>query len=84
VPNPFNPVTKIRFSIAEPGWVRLVVYDVGGRPVRVLVDGERPASTYEVTWDGKDSAGRGIASGVYLYELEAPGYTGSKKMVLLK
>jgi hypothetical protein len=83
-PNPFNPTTVIRFSIAEPGWVRLVVYDVGGRPVRVLVDGERQANRYEVTWDGRDSAGRLVASGVYLYCLEAADYSGSKKMVLLK
>jgi len=84
VPNPFNPVTVIRFAVAEPGTVRLVVYDVGGRPVRVLVEGVRQASWHEATWDGRDDSGQAVASGVYVYQLERPGYTESKKMVLLR
>jgi hypothetical protein len=84
VPNPFNPVTMIRFSVAEPGWVRLVVFDVAGRPVRTLVQEHRVTNRYEAIWDGLDDAGRAVASGVYLYQLEAPGYLESKKMVLLK
>jgi hypothetical protein len=84
VPNPFNPQTVIRFAVARPGWVRLVVYDVGGRPVRVLAEGARQASRYEVMWDGRDDSGRGVASGVYMYVLDAPGYSETKKMVLLK
>jgi hypothetical protein len=84
VPNPFNPVTVIRFSVAKPGWVTLVVFDVTGRPVRTLVQGRRAVDKYEVTWDGCNNAGRNVASGVYLYQLEAPGYLESKKMVLLK
>ena len=84
VPNPFNPVTAIRFAVAEPGTVRLVVYDVGGRPVRVLVEGVRQASWHEATWDGRDDSGQAVASGVYVYQLERPGYTESKKMVLLR
>jgi hypothetical protein len=84
VPNPFNPVTVIRFAIAEPGRVKLIVYDVSGRPVRTLVEGARGINRYEVVWDGRDDGGRKIASGVYVYELDAPGYRESKKMVLLK
>jgi hypothetical protein len=84
VPNPFNPVTVIRFSIGEPGMVRLVVYDVLGRPVRRLFEGMRLRDRYEVVWDGRDDEGRPVASGVYLCELDAPGGKESKKMVLLK
>ena len=84
VPNPFNPITVIRFAIAEPGLVKLVVYDVAGRPVRVLAEGVRQASRYEVTWDGRDGQGAVMASGIYIYKLEAPGYSETKKMVLLK
>jgi len=83
-PNPFNPVTVIRFAVAEPGRVRLVVYDVSGRPVRTLVDETRTARAYEVTWDGRDDSGVSVASGVYLYSLETPGYGENRKMVLLK
>jgi hypothetical protein len=52
--------------------------------VRTLVEGRRDADRYGVTWDGCDDTGRSVASGVYLYQLEAPGYLESKKMVLLK
>ena len=84
VPNPFNPVTKIRFSIAEPGWVSLVVYDVAGRTVRTLVQGRRDVDRYEVMWDGREDNGGLVASGVYLYELVASGHEETKKMVLLR
>ncbi len=84
IPNPFNPVTVIRFSIADAGWVVLRVFDVTGRPVRTLVKGRREINRYEVTWDGRDDGGRLVASGVYLYELDAPGYLETKKMVLVR
>jgi hypothetical protein len=84
IPNPFNPVTVIRFSIARPGWVVLRIFDVTGRPVRTLVKGRREIDRYEVTWDGRDDGGRLVASGVYLYELDAPGYLETKKMVLVR
>ncbi len=84
VPNPFNPVTTIRFSIAKPGWVTLIIFDVAGRPVRTLVQNRRETDYYEEVWDGRDDRGRTVASGVYLYQLMAPGYVETKKMVLLK
>jgi len=84
VPNPFNPMTVIRFAVARTGRVKLAVYNVMGRPVRVLAEGVRQASMYEVRWDGRDDTGSAVASGVYLYKLEAPGYGETKKMVLLR
>jgi hypothetical protein len=83
-PNPFNPATVIRFALAEPGRVRLVVYDVAGRAVKVLLDETRDADVYEAGWDGTDNNGAAVPSGVYLYSLETPGYGQSKKMVLLR
>ena len=83
-PNPFNPTTVIRFAAAEPGKVRLVVYDVTGRPVKVLLDEMRDAGRYQARWDGRDDSGVAVASGVYLYSLETPGYGENKKMVLLR
>lgn len=83
-PNPFNPVTVIRFAVAEPGPVKLAVYDVTGRPVRTLTDETRGTGSYEVSWDGKDDRGFSVASGVYLYSLEAPGHSENKKMILLR
>jgi hypothetical protein len=84
VPNPFNPSTTIGFTVAAPGRVTLVVYDIAGRQVRVLVDDMRRASRYEVTWDGKDGGGRAVASGLYLYKLETGQGSVTKKMILLR
>ncbi len=83
-PNPFNPTTMIAFSIRQRGQVTLKVYDVSGALVRTLVDENRPAGSHEVPWDGRDTRGQGVASGVYFYRLEAPGFTKTRKMVLLK
>lgn len=83
-PNPFNPKTSVSFSLAERGNARLRVYDANGRLVRTLADGPREAGAHTVTWDGRDQAGRGAASGVYFVRLEAGGKTDARKMVLLK
>ncbi|HSG28794.1 MAG TPA: FG-GAP-like repeat-containing protein, partial [Candidatus Krumholzibacterium sp.] len=70
-PNPFNPVTTIRFYIPEPGRVVLRVYDAAGRLVDTLSDGFREAGTHDFVWDGKGSGGRGLCSGVYFLRIDA-------------
>lgn len=83
-PNPFNPLTTIRFEVSTPTQVQLRVYDIRGRLVRTLVHGVRGAGPHEARWDGRDDAGVSVSSGVYLYRLDARGGTRSRKMVLLK
>jgi hypothetical protein len=83
-PNPFNPVTRIRFELATPSHVSIAVFDVGGRRVRTLTDDVRGAGRHHVTWDGTDVGGRTMASGVYFYRLTAGGVTQTRRMVLLK
>ena len=86
-PNPFNPVTKIPFTLREAASVRLCVYDIAGRVVRVLEEGLLDAGRHEVTWDGQDSGGEKVASGVYFYSIETPqttSLTESKKMVIIR
>ena len=83
-PNPFNPSTTIRFGLSERMHVRLQIYDVSGRLVRTLVDGMRSEGEHFERWDGADSAGRTVASGVYFYRLDAGSFTETKKMVLLR
>jgi endonuclease I len=83
-PNPFNPLTAIRFSTASSGRVELRVYDIAGRAVRTLAEGVRAVGHYDVTWDGRDDIGESVASGVYICELKAPGCVETRKMVLLK
>jgi hypothetical protein len=69
VPNPFNPSTRIRFEMDEPGQAELAVYDARGHLVRRLDDGPRGAGPHSVTWDGTDRSGRQAASGVYYVRL---------------
>jgi hypothetical protein len=83
-PNPFNPVTTIRFQVSHDGPVALRISDLRGARVRTLVDGRRRAGAYAVEWDGRDARGREVASGVYVYALEAGGCTEARRMILVK
>lgn len=83
-PNPFNPVTRIRFDLASPGEARIDVFDAGGRLVRTLVEGSYAAGRHETAWDGKDDEGRPVGSGVYFYRLEAEGRTENRRMTVLR
>jgi hypothetical protein len=83
-PNPFNPSTTIRLSLAETGNTRLDVYNMNGQLVRTLIDGNMTAGPHEITWDGTDAVGRQIASGVYLYRLSAGENVQVRRMVLVR
>ena len=83
-PNPFNPSTRIHFELPRPGHVDLRVYDIAGRLVRTLVDGMLSADRHDVDWNGRDEAGRTVASGVYVYRIVADRFTQTKRMVLVK
>lgn len=84
VPNPFNPRTTIEFALPQAEAVRLTIHGIDGRLVRVLVDEVRPAGRHAVTWDGRDGAGRGVATGSYFYTLDAGHFRQVRKMTLLK
>ena len=84
MPNPFNPSTVIGYSLPEAGPVRLAIYNLLGQEVRVLVDQPVEAGSFTATWDGKDELGRRMASGIYLYRIQAANFTASKRMMLLK
>lgn len=83
-PNPFNPETMISFALPRPERVRLTVYDLSGRTVRVLVDEPRPAGTHAVRWDGKGDGGRLAASGVYVCRMEAGTFRAASRVALVK
>lgn len=83
-PNPFNPATSIRYRLPYAGKVKLGIYDLLGRQVKALVDVEQAAGYYEVKWDGRDDLGREVATGIYLYRIEAGRFVRSRKMVLLR
>ncbi len=83
-PNPFNPSTTIRFSLDSSRQVSLKIFDISGRLIRTLVDGRQKSGEHIEIWNGTDSQGNRVASGVYFYRLEAGSYVETKKMVLLK
>jgi len=78
-PNPFNPTTVIRYQLPEVSDVKLVVYDMLGREVSVLVNERRDAGVYEVKFDASE-----LASGVYLYRLQAGDFVQSRKLLILR
>ncbi|MBN1884066.1 MAG: T9SS type A sorting domain-containing protein [Candidatus Krumholzibacteriota bacterium] len=83
-PNPFNPVTTIRFDLASPAPVSIRIYDASGRLVRILVDERRLPGSYEVTWNGRNDTGSETPSGVYFCRMFCGGYASTSKMVLLR
>jgi hypothetical protein len=83
-PNPFNPSTTISFDIVSDTNVRIDVYNIKGQLVKTLVDAPYTVGAHSVNWDGKDSVGRDVASGVYLYRMNTESHSDVKKMVLMK
>ncbi len=84
-PNPFNPQTTISYELPEPAPVTLRIFDLTGRLVDVLVEGEsQPAGTHSATWTGRDSRGRAMESGMYFYRLETGRYVETKRMTLIR
>ncbi|HZM15312.1 MAG TPA: FlgD immunoglobulin-like domain containing protein, partial [Candidatus Krumholzibacteria bacterium] len=85
VPNPFNPMTEIRFDLSQSGRVSLRIYDVAGRLVRTLVDKDMSAGrNHTMVWNGLDDQNNKVASGVYFYRLNAVDKLLTKKMVVMK
>ncbi len=78
-PNPFNPSTAINYSLPKAGYVTITVYDAIGSKIATLVNDYKPAGSYSVSFIGKN-----LASGIYLYRLEAGNYSIVKKLLLVK
>jgi flagellar hook assembly protein FlgD len=83
-PNPFNPVTTIRFAAKDSGRMSLLVYNTKGQLVRTLVNGDVKAGNHSIVWNGKDDNGKPVSSGVYMYRMQTTGYSKTQKMMLMK
>ena len=85
-PNPFNPTTTIKYSIAERGQVSLKIYNAAGQLVRTLINEQQAPQQggFSKVWNGMSEQGQPVASGVYFYQLTSKNFSQTKKMVLLK
>ncbi len=83
-PNPFNPSTRIQFGLTHETTVRLSVFDLLGREVRVLINSPTQPGNHIVEWDGLDGQGKRMPSGIYFYQLQAGAFTQTKSLTLLK
>jgi outer membrane protein assembly factor BamB len=86
-PNPFNPQTCIRYHLLAPEWVTLTIYNLLGQQVKSLVNEFQPVGTHQVFWDGRDASGREVASGEYIFRLEAGTHRSllrTQRMLLLR
>ena len=83
-PNPFNPITNLRYDLADDSFVTLTIYNMLGTEVIKLVNSNQEAGFRSIQWDATDSMGRAVSAGVYLYQIQAGEFVQTKKMLLLK
>jgi len=83
-PNPFNPNTEIKFAIPRRSDVSIAIYNILGRKIKTLVNENLSAGFKSITWDGTNSQGHSVSTGIYFYRIEADDFVESKKMLLLK
>ena len=83
-PNPFNSQTKIQFDLKKQSYISVVIFDVNGRRLKTVYQGNQGPGQYSLVWDGKDENGSVVCSGVYYYRLETDYFNDIKSMVLLK
>jgi hypothetical protein len=83
-PNPFNPSTGIRYRLSEAANVSVKMYNLLGQEVRTLIREYQTQGEHTVVWDGTDHRGRQVATGVYIYRVQAGGHVQSRKMLLLR
>lgn len=83
-PNPFNPATTIRYGVPTDLRVLLRIYNILGQEIRTLFDGKQKAGYHSMVWDGKDGCGRGVTSGIYIYQLQTDIQVVRRKMLLFR
>ena len=83
-PNPFNPVTTLHYGLPENELVNITIYDMMGRIVKTLINGEQTAGYGSAQWNATNNAGRPVGAGLYLYTIQAGGFRQTKKIVLLR
>tara|TARA_A100001011_G_scaffold377036_1_gene440272 strand:- start:816 stop:2180 length:1365 start_codon:yes stop_codon:yes gene_type:complete len=83
-PNPFNPITTLRYDLPDEGLVKITIYDMAGRIIKNLVANNQSSGPKSVRWNGKDNFNKPVNTGVYLYQIKTDNFTQTSKMLLLK
>ena len=83
-PNPFNPTTNIKYQINKPADIKITVYNLKGEVIRNLISKNEKVGFNLISWNGEDNYGAKVSSGTYIYKIETPEFSDSRKMVLLK
>ncbi len=83
-PNPFNPETNIRIDLPNRDFINLQIFNINGKLVKTLLNHEKQAGIYNITWNGKNELGKPVASGVYIYRIRTRSKDISKKLILMK
>ncbi len=83
-PNPFNPTTSITFDVPEAAEVKLTIYNMMGKRIKTLYQGQAAAGQHQVAWNAKNEQGIKVASGIYIYKLEANNFQAMKRLILMK
>ena len=83
-PNPFNPSTQIQYAVPSDANVTIAIYDLMGRKVRTLVNGNVSAGYHTAMWNATNDLGQPVAAGMYIYTISSHDYVAKRKMVLLK
>jgi hypothetical protein len=83
-PNPFNPVTTLRYQLPEANMVSVTIYDMAGREIKNLVHQQQNQGLYTIEWNGTNNFGNSVSAGIYLYQVQSGVYNQTNKMILLK
>ena len=83
-PNPFNPVTTIGYSLSNEEHINLGIYDITGRKIKTLVNGQQGFGYNEVKWNATNELGESVSGGVYFYKIQVGQISETKKIILLK
>ena len=83
-PNPFNPITTIRYAIPKDSFVKITIYDVLGNVIKNLLQKHQSSGFKTISWDATDDKGKTMPAGIYIYGIEAGGFLQTRKMILLK
>ena len=83
-PNPFNPITTIRYALPKDSFVKITIYDVLGNVIKDLLQKHQSPGFKTISWDATDDKGKNMPAGIYIYGIEAGGFLQTSKMILLK